>query len=830
MAQNHSFRFLKSNPRPPLSCALPFLLFLSLAAYYSFLHHHRRLSPNASFFHSIFLQSSNNATLASFLHSLTRHSHLAGTPPAIDTFRYVQSHFQAAGLSTHVAEYQALLSYPTRASLSLRFPNGTSADLFLQELGQSGRVVAPYHAYSPSASVVAPAVFVNYGREKDYRELRAMGVDVGGCVAVVRRGSLPRAGVVERAEKEGAAAVLLYADADGEGGGFDGGIERGTVMRGLGDPLTPGWAGVDGGERLPLDDGEVQRKFPRIPSLPISTENARIILGSLGGPPAPEEWTETFLEKRPRVGVGPTVLNFTQKRCTGPVWDAQCIGWIGRVGNQGSMVRRCVELARERSRWRILLDYAFAFHGSAFAHPKLRQRTGEWLLDTGQDVPVAGIVGVMNVYRVSLLWRRDGCAFLVIALARKEEPQRYILLGNHRDAWTYGAVDPNSGTAALLDIVRRYGNLLDLGWRPRRTIIFCSWDAEEFGMIGSTEWVEQNLVNLASKAVVYLNVDCAVQGPGFFARATPQLDNLLVDITKKIKDPDSEGMTVYQAWVAANRNIHVGRLNDVDSDFAAFLQHAGIASIDFYYGKDCGSSIRRATWYIVLEPSAMCPALALESYLMNNVELPGAGCFQEHIVVSSLRPISDGLGRSFSHDVESMVECDVAEIWGLLALRLADDLILPFNYLSYAIQLQEHMKEFTDFVGSHISLHPINASIVELIAASKAVQEVKKLAEGDITENSLNLLRQELNDRLMLAERGFLDVEGIKGRQWFKHLVYGPPKDYESELKFYPGIADAISRSQDMGKMGGQSDIQHEIWRVARAIRRVAMVLKGELT
>lgn len=180
-----------------------------------------------------------------------------------------------------------------------------------------------------------------------------------------------------------------------------------------------------------------------------------------------------------------------------------------------------------------------------------------------------------------------------------EEPDRYVLLGNHRDAWTYGAVDPNSGTAALLDIARRFALMMRLGWTPRRTIVLCSWDAEEFGMvgnspsslakyvvrqetedsfgkfchqkclfhqilfcllrsncdfylmfscvkIGSTEWVEQNLVNLGSKAVAYLNVDCAVQGPGFFAGATPQLDNLILEVIKKVNL--KEGNTILHHW------------------------------------------------------------------------------------------------------------------------------------------------------------------------------------------------------------------------------------------------------------------------------------------
>ncbi|KAI3910521.1 hypothetical protein MKW98_027803, partial [Papaver atlanticum] len=228
------------------------------------------------------------------------------------------------------------------------------------------------------------------------------------------------------------------------------------------------------------------KRFPKIPSMPISVENAEMILEVLEGPKVPDEWKVTLKYKVGRVGPGPTLVNFTYQ-----------------------------EEKKEAT--------------------------------------------IHNVFAVIKGW---------------EEPDRYILLGNHRDAWTYGAVDPNSGTTALLDIARRYALLMRYGWVPQRTIILCSWDAEEFGM---------NLVNLGSKAVPYLNVDYAVQGPGFFARATPQLDNLIIDVTKK--DPDSEDMEVYQTWFGRNNGIDNQRLGGVYSDYASFLQHAGVPSIDLYYGK-----------------------------------------------------------------------------------------------------------------------------------------------------------------------------------------------------------------------------------------------------
>ncbi|RVW38450.1 putative glutamate carboxypeptidase AMP1 [Vitis vinifera] len=342
----------------------------------------------------------------------------------------------------------------------------------------------------------------------------------------------------------------------------------------------------------------------------------------------------------------------------------------------------------------------------------------------------------------------------VFAVIRgSEEPDRYVLLGNHRDAWTYGAVDPNSGTAVLLDIARRYALMMRQGWQPRRTIVLCSWDAEEFGMIGSTEWVEQNLLNLGSKVVAYLNVDCAVQGPGFFAGATPQLDNLLIEVAKKVQDPDSESMTIYDNWMITNKVINIQRLSGVDSDFAPLLQHAGVPSVDLYYGRD----------FPVYHT-------AFDSY--NWMTNHGDPLFQRHVA--------------------------------------------------------ELHKSLTQLGERYVSLHPITASIQELAsAAEEAEGEAKKLREEERNSEFLVLKKRALNDRLMLAERGFLDADGLQGRQWFKHLVYGPRGDSESKLIFFPGIADAISASTRMKRKEGEAAIQHEIWRVARAIERASSALRG---
>ncbi|OMO51891.1 hypothetical protein CCACVL1_29512 [Corchorus capsularis] len=696
---------LTSKPPPPL-CTFLFFIILCILGFYS-VHYPTRNPKNALLFHQIFLSSATNSTIASYLRSLTSHPHLAGTKPSLETIRYVKTHFENLGLETHTVAFKTLLSYPLHASVSMHFNNGSVFSLPLNEMGTSSYassgVVQPYHAYSPSGTAQGKVVFVNHGTEDDYRALGLMGVNVNGCIVLVRKGGgLYRGAVVEMARKKGALGVLMYTEGDVSRGSFGFGAERGTVMKEVGDPLTPGWAGVEDGERLELEDNKVLERFPGIPSLPLSFESAQVILESLGGPLAPQEWRDSGPSRLSRVGPGPVMVNFTYQ--------------------------------------------------------------GEKKLAT-----------IHNVFAV---------------IRGLEEPDRYVLLGNHRDAWTYGAVDPNSGTATLLDIARRYALLMRKGWNPRRTIIFCSWDAEEFGMIGSTEWVEQNLLNLRAKAVAYLNVDCAVQGPGFFAGATPQLDNLIFEVTKKVNGPDSEAATLYGEWTTMNGS-NIERLSGVYSDFAPFLHHAGVPSVDIYYGRDF---------------PVYHTAFDTFNWMINYAD----PFFRRHVAV--------------------------AGVWGLLGLHLADDPVLPLNYLSYAEQLQEHKDVLSSFLDASISLTPLATSIQELASAAKrANDEAKRLMKQEFSDDLLALKMRALNDRLMLAERGFLDTDGIKGKEWFKHLIYGPRSsaphsNHESKLVFFPGISDAIAESTRMGQRERQAAIQHEIWRVARAIQRAADALKGELT
>ncbi|KAL5223380.1 hypothetical protein ABZP36_028093 [Zizania latifolia] len=378
---------------------------------------------------------------------------------------------------------------------------------------------------------------------------------------------------------------------------------------------------------------------------------------------------------------------------------------------------------------------------------------------------------------------------VISVIEGKEEPERYIILGNHRDAWTFGAVDPNSGTAALLELAHRFSELQKKGWRPRRTIILCNWDAEEYGLVGSTEWVEENRAVLTSRTVAYLNVDSAVYGAGFYASATPQLDELLKEASKQVQNPDNETESLYDLWMASDSSSLIGRLGGGGSDYSAFVQHIGIPSVDMSMGS--GYPVYHSLY---------------DDFVW--MEKFGDPLFRRHVAVAS--------------------------IWGLVALRLSDEEILPFNYSIYAVELENGAIDINErLLGVPVSLSPLQKSIEEFKrAALKVDSELKALHTWKIWPSSrTNPLKvRDLNERLMMTERAFTEREGLSGRPWYKHLIYAPSLHDDYGAQVYPGVDDAIQMAERTNTSESWRSVQHEIYRLARVINQASLVLSGGLT
>ena len=319
------------------------------------------------------------------------------------------------------------------------------------------------------------------------------------------------------------------------------------------------------------------------------------------------------------------------------------------------------------------------------------------------------------------------------------EKDHLVILGNHRDAWVFGAVDPNSGTSSMLEVAKGFGELLKQGWKPKRTIVLCSWDAEEYGLIGSTEWVEENAAELKANAVAYLNLDAAVSGPHFGASSVPSLWRLIRDVTKDVKDPKT-GKSVYQQWQDHNREgrsetddssveARIGALGS-GSDYTPFLQHLGVPSTDMGFNGDYG------VYHSAYD----------SFYWMDHFGDPG---FQYHVAA--------------------------AQIWGTMALRIADADGLPFDYSDYATQIRDFFNETVrlsrrrNLTGS-FDERAMMSAIDDFAKEASRVERARQQAVQDSDAAKL----KSINGTLMDVERQFVDARGLRGRAWYKHQIYAP--------------------------------------------------------
>jgi len=334
-----------------------------------------------------------------------------------------------------------------------------------------------------------------------------------------------------------------------------------------------------------------------------------------------------------------------------------------------------------------------------------------------------------------------------------EEPDSWVVAGNHHDAWVYGAVDPSSGTAAMLEAVHGIGALIKQGWRPKRTILFCSWDAEEEGLIGSTEWVEQQ-GKLLDHAVAYFNVDVAVSGPDFSASAVPTLKEFVRGVARSVPSP--LGGTVYQQWRLhknadeENRSnappmqsdeTYVGDLGS-GSDYTPFLQHAGVPSTDVVSNGPYGvyhSTFDDFAWYV------------------QNAD--------PHFVYLQ----------------------QMARVLGLEALRMADADVLPYDYAAYAREISSYLdaakrKAENMSLGS-LDFAPAQAAAARLLAAAEQIHAAQAASSGNSAR---------LNAALRQAETALLTESGLPNRPWYKHTIYAPGEFTGYSAVVIPGVNEAI--------------------------------------
>ncbi|MDQ6756369.1 MAG: M28 family peptidase [Bacteroidota bacterium] len=392
-------------------------------------------------------------------------------------------------------------------------------------------------------------------------------------------------------------------------------------------------------------------------------------------------------------------------------------------------------------------------------------------------------------------WKLVPCYDVIAMMKGSQYPDEWVIRGNHHDAWVNGASDPISGQAAMLEEAKSIGELVKTGWRPKRTLVYCSWDGEEPGLIGSTEWAEAHADELQKKAVVYINSDGS--GRGFLeAEGSHALTTLVDEVAKDITDPQTK-VSVYERKKAQEivsapmlaakkealnrKSLEIGALGS-GSDYSSFLQHLGVSSLNLGYGGESSGGEYHSIY---------------DSY-DNYVRFKDPGFYY---------------GVTLSQTA------------GRAALRMANADVLPFDfrilyttvsrYTKETMDLLQQTKENTEIENQLIKTNayvlandPTKTFIVQktkeevpyldfsplqnaLSALQKSSDSLSKVWYKAVVNNSDH---DALNKALYQAEQQLLTTTGLPRRGWYKHSLYAPGFYTGYGVKTLPGIREAIEQ------------------------------------
>lgn len=658
------------------------------------------------------------------------------------------------------------------------------------EAGQYFDAVPAFHGLSKSGEVKGKLVYANYGRQEDYQALIDEGVSLKDAIVLVRYGGIFRGLKVKGAEELGAAGVLIYSDPADDGSVTEANgylpyphgparnptsIQRGSVQYLSlypGDPTTPGYPAYENSTRT---EGA---NIPTIPSLPLSWANAQVLLKEI---------------------------------------------------SEGGLNR----------------TISFVNH-----------------VDT-KVIPIWNTMGVIPGHI------RD----------------EVVVVGNHRDAWVMGATDPSSGTASVHEVIKGFGALLKGGWKPLRTIVIASWDAEEYGLIGSTEWGEDFADFIDKHVVAYLNLDSSVSGSRFRANASPSLAHLVRSTAERVPHPTKPGHSLWDATedtgpldgevdeeVQAMYEEQFKHIDDLGvtplgsgSDYTVFLQHIGVASANEGFGATLHDPV-----------------------------------YHYHSVYDSEKWQEQYADPGFHRHVA------VAKHLGLQALRLADSIVLPLNTTHYALSLQSYLEDVESIAASasfDVDFSSLRQELHHLKKSSTALDEEKEEAEANLKRIIRKIVRRRLinrkvrkawcklrkaigkpchkkleshrkegpsftthngqvvkprvgrfpvwleeqraqrgcqlkdrpfpkklhkaikrvrqvNKKLVAFERGLISEEGIKDREWYKHLGVAPGKWLGYGATTLPALTESFTIDHNA------TLAEHEVKRLKKLIKGLAKEIK----
>ena len=675
---------------------------------------------------SEFDKTLNPENLDTWMKHMSSKPHHVGSPWSKQNAEYAANKFKEWGFESRVETFEVLVPFPKIRKLSMIAPNKVELKLFEPAVegdrsSEMTKDVLPgYNAFSADGNVTGELVFVNYGLNEDYEELKRLGIDVKGKIVIAKYGRSFRGIKPKIAHEQGAIGCIMYSDPKDDGyvvgdvypvGPYrnEFGIQRGSVLdmpARPGDALTPGYAATKDAERLSINEASTIMK---IPVMPISYADALPLLKAIKGPVVPDSW-KGGLPITYHIGPGPAKVN-------------------------------------------LHLEF-------------------DWSLRTAYN-PVGRMKG--SVY-----------------------PDEWIMRGNHHDGWGHGASDPISGMVSLMEEARAIGELTKTGWRPKRTLIYAGWDAEEPGLLGSTEWVEYNLNDIREKMVVYINTDGT--GVGYLSMGgSHSLEKFVNEVIRDVDDPvhdvslDNRLRSRMKVREYNSGTFGEGRESErqdlrmyamgAGSDYTAFLHHAGVPALNMAFGGESGGGAYHSLY---------------DTY--------------EHY-----KRFSDG---------KFIYGTTLSKVNGRLVLRLSEADILPFRFVNMVDnigkfveqnkKLSEDIRKSTkslndlldnnDFAISsnpkktylppkrlrqvpEFDFKPLDAALARLsTSAWKYEEALLKFQKGSLSPER----KSEINALLRSVDQAFINSKGLPRRDWFKNMMYAPGYYTGYGVKTLPGIREGL--------------------------------------
>jgi N-acetylated-alpha-linked acidic dipeptidase len=658
-----------------------------------------------------------------------------GSPHDKTNADWILQQFKTFGWNAHIETYQVLYPTPVSESVDVADLDGKPWKATLQERpipGDSSSTAKQYAlpaylAYQGDGDVTAPLVYVNYGNVDDYKRLEQLGISVKGKIVIARYGAGWRGLKPKLAQDHGAIGTLIYSDPADDGYSQDAVYPNG--------PMRP----PQGIQRGSVADMTI---FPGDPLTP----------GIAAKPDAKRLTRET----------SPTILKIPALPIS--YADAQAL-----LGAMDGVVAP--------PNWRGHLGITYRVTGSFPVHLAVKS---EWSLKTIYDV--------------------------IAQLKGSQYPDQWVIRGNHHDGWVFGASDPLSGQVALLAEAKALGEMVKSGWKPKRTIIYTSWDAEEPMLLGSTEWAEDHAAELQKKAVIYINSDG--NGRGILnAGGSEDLEKFVSQSLAGLTDPetgqpvaarrraklrmlgpnaDEHDKAMAKLAAEPNSDMPLEPLGS-GSDYSAYLQHLGLATLDFGYGGEGRSSGVYHSRYDTYEHHSrfVDPGFVYDALLAKTVGRAVIRAADAELPLQQASDFADAIGQ-YVGEVKKLADTR-REAQETQAKMLADNV-----YALAADPTKPHANPTPLQPVPKFDFSPLDQAAATLKKSAKAYDDALAVHGAGLSRSD----RAKLQGVMQSIDETLLLDQGLPSRPWYKNAIYAPGRFTGYGAKTLPGVREAIEEER----------------------------------